>query len=178
MFVAIDLPERIAEGLAALDPQLAGLRWARAEQAHLTLCFLGTVADNHERMLLDALAGLHESRFPLTLRGMGCFTRHRQPAVIWVGVAAAPPPLFHLQHQMREATLAAGLTMDSKPFHPHITVGRCKNVNMAETRDLLKNHAGDDFGTFEVTGFTLYASILHPEGAEHLPVFRQEFEGA
>jgi len=182
MFVAIDLPEEVRAGLAGLDPRLAGLRWLGASQMHLTLCFLGEVAEEREGRLIAGLAAIRVARFSLALKGLGCFARNRQPAVVWAGVAHAAPGLFRLHQQVGAAVLAAelgaDLTAQEKPFHPHVTVGRCKGVAAAVLQPLLERHEHSDFGAFEVSGFTLYASILHPHGPEYQSMFHQDLETA
>lgn len=177
MFVALDLPGPVAEVLAGLDPQLDGLRWLPAPQLHLTLAFLAAVPEAHQARLIDALEGIRAARFSLEVRGLGCFVRSRRPAVVWAGIVPAPSILLELQCRVQDAVVAAGLAPDHKPFHPHITVGRCKGVAAATLHAFLEHHETSDFGAFEVTGFTLYSSLLHPHGAEHVPVFRQAFDG-
>lgn len=177
MFVALDLPEPITVALAGLAPPLAGLRWLPVSQLHLTLVFLAAVPPEQEGRLIEALAEIREPPFSLTLKDLGRFDRNRQPAVIWVGVECGSPVLLGLRRRVLDAALAAGLTPDHKPFHPHVTVGRCREVGKAALRRLLGRHAGSDFGTFEVSGFTLYASVLHPHGPEHQAVFRRALDG-
>ena len=43
LFVAIDLPEEMADGLITLDPRYRGLIFAALEQMHLTLAFFAKV---------------------------------------------------------------------------------------------------------------------------------------
>ena len=43
LFVAIDLPDEIAERLITLDPHYRGLTFAAPEQVHLTLAFFAKV---------------------------------------------------------------------------------------------------------------------------------------
>jgi len=176
MFVAIDLPEDVRVGLVGLDPHLRGLRWLGASQLHLTLSFLGEVAAQPEQRLIAALAEIRGPRFRLVLQGLGSFSRNRQPAVVWAGVECAGPDLLRLQRRVCDAGLAAGLAAETKPYHPHVTVGRCKGLDAAALRPWLERHAQSDFGTFEVTGFTLYSSILHLDGPEYNCVFRQDLE--
>ena len=178
LFMALDLPAQVTQMLAGLDPQLAGLRWLAASQLHLTLGFVAAVAEEHEARLTAALAEICLPRFPLVLQGLGSFGKFRHPTVVWVGVANAPAALSRLQGQIHGALLAAGLKPDPKPFHAHITVGRCKGVDAVALRQFMERHAQDDFGTLEATGFTLYSSVLHPHGPEHLPVLQQAFDPA
>ncbi|MCX6878765.1 MAG: RNA 2',3'-cyclic phosphodiesterase [Verrucomicrobia bacterium] len=175
MFVAIDLPAQVAESLARLDPQLPGLRWLGASQLHLTLCFIAAVAEDLEARLIAELAAVCVPPFPLALKGLDCFARIRQPAVVWVGVESALPSLFRLQSQVRDAVFAAGLTPHKKPFRPHITVARCKGLADDALRPWLARYVRTGLGTFAVCGFTLYSSTLHPRGPEHLAVFRRDF---
>ena len=175
MFVALDLPAPLTQALAGLDPQLAGVRWLPAAQLHLTLGFLAAVAAEHEQRLSAALAALRVAQFQLALRGLGSFTWNGRPSVVWVGIAN-PPPLLELQRRIHHAVLGAGLVPDPKPFQPHITVARCKGLAGQALRPLLERHQHSDFGTFEATGLTLYASILHLHGPEHVPVLQQGFD--
>jgi len=178
MFVAIDLPAAVAGGLAGLDPHLTGLRWLPAAQLHLTLCFLGEVPGEKEQVLVPALGEIAGRPFPLSLMGLGGFKRHGRMSVLWAGLHREPPELCRLQGEVNAAALAAGLEPKEKRFHPHVTVGRCKDLPALALQPFLRQHATTGFGSFEVTGFTLYHSILHPEGAEHRPVFRRDFDAA
>ena len=175
MFVAIALPPALAEKLAGLDPSIPGLRWLPAEQLHLTLAFLGEVAEEEERALVAQLGEIDGAAFPVMLKRLGSFGSRGRPSVVWVGLEEAPEDLFHLHRAVKVAVGRAGLKTDGKGFHPHVTLGRCKEVKMAALKGFLGENAGREFGSFGVEGFTLYQSILHPSGAEHLPAFHKEF---
>lgn len=176
MFAAIDLPARITATLAGLDPHVPGLRWLPPSMQHLTLCFLAAVPEENESRLIESLAAIVMPPFSIELKGLGCFGRRRHPSVVWVGVANTPPELYQLQSRVREAVLAAGLETDEKPFHPHITVGRCKMVSGKALKPLFELHGDREFGFFDATGFTLYSSVLKPSGPEYEPVFRRNVE--
>ena len=59
-FIAIEIPEAIKEGVAAVSARLesAGVdaRWSRPEGVHLTLKFLGDVGEERVPEILQALA--------------------------------------------------------------------------------------------------------------------------
>ena len=171
--MAIDPPARITDALAGQDPRLPGLRWLPASRMHLTLCFLGTVPEENEAILIDALAAIREPPFQLALKGLGRFVRSGHPAVVWAGVEDETRFLLRLRRRIGDAVHAAGLDPGCHRFHPHLTVGRCKGLYHRNLRPLLEKHAQSDFGSFEVDGFTLYSSVLHPGGPEYHTVFRQ-----
>ena len=178
MFIAIDLPPSLAGDLSNLNPHLPNLRWLPASALHLTLSFLGNVPDETGERLVQALAQITSPIFPLVLKGLGSFESHRRPSVVWAGLETCPPELSNLQRHVQTAAQAAGLQPEAKRFHPHITLGRCRNLPTSTLQSFLRNHAEEEFGSFEVTVFTLYHSILHPGGAEHLPIFKKPLPSA
>ena len=178
MFAAIELPDRITDALADLNPRLPGLRWLPASMQHLTLVFLAAVPEEALQRLIESLDAIDMPPFALELTDLGTFGRRRNPTVVWTGVAEPPPALYQLQRRVRDAALAAGLEMDDKPFRPHVTLARCKGLSKQDLRPLIEAHRESAFGAFEVTGFALFASELHPDGARHERVFRRDFEPA
>src|SRR5436190_23621352 len=62
-----------------------GLRWARRDQWHLTLQFLGRVTelDSLTESLTDSLRGT--ATFPLQLGGAGAFPSSSRGSVLWLG---------------------------------------------------------------------------------------------
>lgn len=167
MFVAVDLPAGVRETLAGMDPHVTGLRWLPAAQLHLTLCFLAAVPEENESRLIEGLSQVEAERFSPNLKGLGVFGRRGAPSVVWAGVVDEGPELRRLQKRVRQAAIAAGLDVERKRFHPHVTVGRCKGVAAGEPDAFLLELKEHDPGTFEADGFSLYESVLRPEGAEH-----------
>ena len=90
-----------------------------------------------------------------------------RPTVVWAGVGKGHPHLFALHHHIQDAVLQAGLEPDLKPFHPHITIGRPKNVSRAALLPFLRRHADTEFDIWRVTGFTLFSSLLTELGARY-----------
>ena len=94
LFVAIDLPNSTRQLLAALDPHVRGVHWTDPVQMHLTLSFLGDVADEPEPALREKLSLIKFGAFFLPIVGVGTFSAKAAPKIIWIGVGKAHPHLF------------------------------------------------------------------------------------
>jgi len=170
LFVAIDLPESTRQFLAGLDPEIRGVRWIDAEQMHLTLAFFGDVPDDINLALREKLGAIQFGAFFLPITAVGTFPSKGAPNVIWVGVGQAHPHLFQIHKRVQEAALAAGLEPELRPWHPHITIARCRNVAPQSLRTFLKANDDLDAGMIHVDAFHLYSSSLTPAG----PIHRRE----
>jgi len=174
LFLALALPTICQAELAALDPRIPGVRWLPAEQLHLTLSFLGSVDADREAALRDALGKVSVPPFFLPIRGLGTFGG-KWPTVLWAGVGKGHPHLFALHHHLQDAVLHARIEPDLKPFHPHITLARVRDVPLGALQPFLREHAETEFDMWKVTGFLLCSSILSHEGAEHTVEMRRAF---
>lgn len=165
LFVAIDLPGTIRHFLQQLDPQLPGMRWAHARQMHLTLGFFGDVPGETEAHLQEKLSAIRFSPFVLPVQAMGAFPPKGPPKIVWIGVGAGHPHLFQVHKRVQEAALAAHLEPDLRPWHPHITLARCRDVSPAAARKFLVQNSELDAGMFRVEEFSLYSSQLTSTGS-------------
>lgn len=140
LFVAVPLPAAVRTQVTAAQQSLAALnhdhdvRWVRAEQAHLTLHFLGdtpqgAVPDLTTR-LSDALADTPALTVQTT--GIGAFPHLRRPRVLWLGLDAADG----LAHLAQAVQTACGATPSPTSFVPHITLGRVRQGRQLATAAL------------------------------------------
>lgn len=166
-FVAIDLPESTRQLLAGIDPRIRGVRWVDPAQMHLTLSFFGDVPDDIDLALREKLSAIEFGDFFLPIVGVGTFPAKGAPKIIWIGVGKAHPHLFQIHKRVQEAALAAGLEPELKPWHPHITIARCRDVSAQSLRKFLQSNAEFDAGMIRVEDFHLYSSRLTPEGPIH-----------
>jgi RNA 2',3'-cyclic 3'-phosphodiesterase len=168
LFVAIDLPESTRQLLADLDPQIRGVRWTDRAQMHLTLGFFGDVPEEIDLALRDKLSAIEFGAFFLPVAGVGMFSAKGAPKIIWIGVGKAHPHLFQIHRRVQESALAAGLEPELRPWHPHITLARCRDVSAQSLRKFLQSNAEFDAGMIRVEAFHLYSSKLTPAGPIHM----------
>ncbi len=167
LFAAIDLPPTVQETLADLNPQIRGVRWTNPDQIHLTLGFFGDVAEEIVLRFREKLSAIEFGAFFLPVLGLGCFPPRGLLKVIWIGVGRGHPHLFQVHKRVHEAALGAGLEVELHPWHPHITLARCREANAVAVRKFLKANADFDAGLIRVEAFHLYSSKLTPAGPVH-----------
>jgi RNA 2',3'-cyclic 3'-phosphodiesterase len=167
LFIAITPPLAIQRSLVDLDPQIRGVRWTERSQMHLTLGFFPDVPEDVDLALRERLSAIEFRAFFLPIEGIGTFPAKGPPKIIWIGVGKGHPHLFQLHKRVQDAALAVGLEADLRPWHPHITLARCRDVLGGALRKFFKSNADLDAGMFRVDAFYLYCSELTPAGPIH-----------
>lgn len=167
LFVAIDLPDSTKDFLVDLDPKIRGVRWTDASQMHLTLAFFGDVPEDVGLVLREKLSAIVFGAFFLPITGVGTFPPKGPPKIIWIGVGRGHPHLFQVHKRVQEAALAAGIEPELRPWHPHITIARCRDVAPQSIRKFLQSNADFDAGMIRAEAFHLYSSKLTPAGPIH-----------
>ena len=166
LFVAVDLPGGVKEGIRGLQDGLPGARWTPVDQLHLTLRFIGATGRSQFERIKEVLAAVRCPPFPLKVRGVGRFPPGGFPRILWVGVAEAET-LAPLHREVERALDGAGLEPDDRRFSPHITVARIKEPHRAAVVAWLERHGGFVAPPFPVHEFHLYSSVLSAAGAVH-----------
>jgi 2'-5' RNA ligase len=109
-----------AARVAALVPS-AGARPQRPDQLHVTLVFLGSVADQR----LDGVhaVGAQVTGMPVSV-SLDRVEHWRKPQVLCLTASHVPAPLVALVEGLRASLAAAGLPTETRPWRPHLTLAR------------------------------------------------------
>lgn len=178
LFLALTLPTPVRDALLPLPHRIAGVAWTRPEQWHVTLRFLGDVPRARGDDLVARLAAIRVEPFVLPVEGVGTFPPNRSPRVVWLGTGTGHPRLFQLRQRVDDAVLGAGIDLDVRSFHPHITLARCTEEARRGLAQWLHDHRDFSAPPFRVDAFDLYASDLRPTGAVHTLRHRFPLTGA
>ncbi|SEK96998.1 RNA 2',3'-cyclic phosphodiesterase [Haloferax larsenii] len=179
LFLAIDLPESVAESVASVQELLGdagSLRFTDPEQAHVTLKFLGETPANRvpeiEAAVEDAIAAADVGPFDATVGGLGVFPSLDYIRVVWAGVQDGAAEMTRLHEALERETTALGFDGESHEFTPHVTLARMEDARGKErVRDAVEGEA-PQIGTFRVRDVRLKKSELGSGGPVHETVSR------
>ena len=170
-FIAIELSEEIRADLARIQSHLkysgADVKWIETGNIHLTLKFLGDIAEeNCEKIksILDEI-GRSIKPFEISIKDIGAFPNINYPRVIWVGLDKGVNESKIFAEKINEEVLKIGFQKEPRPFAPHLTIGR---VRSPKNKDALK----DKILTLQLKAYTLqlirsivlFKSTLTPKG--------------
>lgn len=176
-FIALDLFESTKESLLNVRRRLQKeipadwVRWSRPASIHLTLKFLGDVAEKDMPGIKEALAqvALRHTPFKFVVAHLGCFPNLKRPRVVWVGVQETTGALVALQQDVEKSLQPLGFKAERRRYHPHLTLGRTRRgVVSAEKRrlgEIIDNTDIGEVNQVDVEGLKLMRSDLRPDGA-------------
>ncbi|MFT3849635.1 MAG: RNA 2',3'-cyclic phosphodiesterase [Propionivibrio sp.] len=158
-----------AEQLAAAAVEAAarlGGRPMRRETLHLTLAFLGEVADERVLHLLELAEDLPVPPFNLRIDQPGYWRRNR---LLWAGCRDVPAPLETLTAELCLRLAAAGFVANNgeRKFTPHVTLVR-KVPEIAQDAVLPSIEAVE----WRCSDFVLVRSRLSEIGPSYEPLSR------
>jgi 2'-5' RNA ligase len=162
-FLAIPLPGKLCEELAAVGRSIAGLRAQKAGTIHLTIRFLGEVEDPEPVAGAAAEVASRHAPFDVSLVGVGAFPDERRPRVVWVGLGAGAGEAAALAAEIEAAVVALGFPPEERPWSPHVTLGRFRDRPPRPPPFDPKRA----FGHARADRLILFRSVLTPEGALH-----------
>jgi 2'-5' RNA ligase len=138
-------------------------------QLHLTLRFLGMVAEADVSALLALLGRVRAPAFDLALGGVGLFPGgpRQPPRVLWAGVTPVGP--VQALKRAIDGVLGPDPEERDRGFSPHVTLARLKDDPglsgaLGTFRDRHRDLASHPF---PVRGFRLYQSRTGPGGPEY-----------
>jgi len=174
LFFGIALPDPVRTAMQQVVDTLrssgANVRWVPSSNFHVTMVFLGNVADDRASAVaqLSDAAVTDVPSFDLSWGGVGSFPTGHRPRVVWMGLQEPVPALMQLHQQLATGCRSAGFTVEDRPFHPHVTIGRVRSekrvqklVNAMPCADV------SHIPPCRATQLTLFRSQLSSAGAQY-----------
>jgi 2'-5' RNA ligase len=177
LFVAVEFDEavrdaadRVASELRARLDARVKARWVDADKMHLTVRFIGHVADDRVATVLEALRPpLPIAPFDTALGECGVFPRSGPPRVLWIGLQDGLPSLKAMHDEFNQRLVSLGLAAEDRPFRPHLTLARVKDAPRDASRSMREMVAAVRVPLLRchVTAATVFRSSLSPRGSTY-----------
>ncbi|MFH1017861.1 MAG: RNA 2',3'-cyclic phosphodiesterase [Pseudomonadota bacterium] len=185
LFVALNLPDPLKDELDRLLEYLkkrtpgGELRWAKRDQFHVTLKFIGEVEDAWVPPIRSALTDVTKSTSKIALHSgsVGTFGRGDRLHTVWIGLEGEKERLSDLVGRIEEALEPIGIRKEGRGFEPHITLARVRREAPPAASQHLKRVLADAKPIrehrFAADHISLMKSTLRPDGSiyEELAVF-------
>ena len=165
-FWAVRMPDSVKQTihheLLQIKPIFPFKRWVDLHDFHITLAFLGSVKPQQLSSIINLVGDAikEQKTFMLNIIGLGVFGA-KSPRVFW-GAVNEVNELFQLQEIVHKTCLKADFSLDSRPYHPHITLARKWAGSEAFNMENLDTHNPfrEKVLTFQVSEVVLYKSNI------------------
>jgi 2'-5' RNA ligase len=143
---------------------------------HLTLKFFGETPEDQLgsiRRAMKTAAATVEKPIHLIFSGVGVFPDAEKPRVIWAGLQGDVEALGRLAATLEQEMAKLGFPRESRPFHPHVTLGRMKfPKQLGSLAKAMQKLEARPFGEFDAEALVLFRSDLKPSGAQYTAIER------
>ena len=172
LFLGLPIPPELAQALTRLTRaiELPKGRHTAPENLHLTLVFLGEVAEPTLPLIEHEVSKLNFAPLQLKLTSLNTFPR----ASVLLAEVEPTRPILHLQAKVAASMARCGFAPEDPevhPYHPHITLARFHGpLRLSQSQHTLPPSFQRSFTADTVN---LYRSHLTPTGA-HYEVLAQK----
>lgn len=144
---------------------LGGLKTVDIENLHITLNFFGEISDGVCKEIMDKIQSTSFEEFSIKSAGLGAFPSNKNPKIIWAGLSAGCEKIKELKN---EIDTLLGNAVDSKLYHPHITLARVKQkVDGNLVNSFIRKYSSFSFGESNISRFCLFSSVLTQSGPKY-----------
>ncbi len=170
-FLAVDIDKNarslVSQAISRIDVSKAKVKWVADQNLHVTLRFLGEVDDSKLPGIcqLVADAASEVAAFDFRVSEIVCVPKAGPVRMFWAGVTDPTGQMNLLYENISLLLEAEGYPPETRPFLPHITLGRVKvDHTGGQLAGQVAQFAGCDFGLVCADSVTVYGSNLTPAG--------------
>lgn len=174
LFIGLEIPAVIRASIrnqACVLSQLSPGKYVREDMYHITLVYIGNCSDEMRILAAECMKSVAAGTKPMKLApGTVSYFGKPEKAILHLDVKNSGL-LQPVSDALRSKLTDVGLSFDSKPLVPHITLAR----NVRITDELL--NIGAPHESFTAAGLTLFNSCLVDDVLRYIPIERAKFAG-
>ena len=183
LFVGIRVSVQSANALAGAAETLArrakdaghDIHWVAPTNYHLTLKYLGwtrhETIDALRDQVAEAIAGT--PRFTFRTARLGAFPALDAALVVWAGIDTSPA-VMQLHDKIEAATVAFGYPSETRPYVPHVTLGRLRETR--PLKEVVLPLSEQMFSDTKVDSVSLFESQMKSSGSVYVEIARIAFK--
>ena len=172
-FWAVRIPDAIKQTihdkLTQIKPIFQFKRWVDLNDYHITLAFLGSVNPQQLPAIITLVGDAikNQKAFMLEINGLNVFGPQKSPRIFW-GAVNEEIQLFQLQEVVHKTCLEAGFSLETRTYHPHITLARKWGRNEDfQMEDLVMHNPFRE----KVLSFRVSEVVLYQSNVENTPKY-------
>jgi RNA 2',3'-cyclic 3'-phosphodiesterase len=122
---------------AALEAAAIRASYPAAANLHLTVRFLGEVADEQIAAIVEAVrSGVRRGPISTSFSEIGVFPNRRSAKVVWIGVDNGASELHDAAEQVDRCLNTLGFAREDRPYKPHLTLARLRAPRRFDPRSV------------------------------------------
>ena len=172
-FLAFELPDEISRLVEKVHKDLNGspldVKWVRPGNVHLTVVFLGNVAQENIEALGEEVKAVctKYGPFAMGVKGLGVFGGMKSPRVLWLGVEGDVERMDFFRKAISKRIRRFGIKEEKRLFRPHLTLGRFRRGARGGQmlREILERYVELTSPICSLRELALFKSDLRPAGA-------------
>lgn len=163
-FIGLDIPENIREFYASSCKSLrrsAEMSFMRLDKMHITLAFFPDLPEIYIKNIEDILTDLKREQFEIKCENIGLFKRKGIPSTVFIKIIS--DELNNYKEQLYQKLRELNISFDDrKPYTPHITLARIKDVKSEQDFSRSYRYIAQNFksSSFMVENIHLYSSDM------------------
>lgn len=163
-FIGLEIPEHIRTFYASSCKSLhksAHISFIRLDKMHITLAFFSDLPDSYIKNIDEILTELNREQFEIKCENIGLFKTKGIPSTVFIKIISDELKEYakKLHEKLRELHIPFD---DRKPYTPHITLGRIKEVENEQEFVKSYRYIAQNFksSSFMVENINLYSSNM------------------
>lgn len=163
-FIGFEIPENIRSFYASSCKSLrksAEMSFVRLNKMHITLAFFPDLPETYIKNIEDIFKDLKREQFEIKCENIGLFKRKGIPSTIFIKIISEELNIYRekLHQKLKELNIPFD---DRKPYTPHITLGRIKEVTSEQDFTRSYRYIAQNFksSSFMVDAVHLFSSDM------------------